>query len=318
MSDTTRDLVPPSLTALMAGRPADESVRDAVDGDTWLRRLPGVLDELLAEQDLAVDGRPRHGQCAVVIPVLRRGAPAALKVSWPHAEAAHEHLALRAWDGSGAVRLLAADPARWALLLERLDPERDLGCEPVLDACETVGRLHALLDRPAIARLGTASAWCGRIRERLTTSPPPVPPRVVDQGLHLATELAADPGVDARLVHGDLHDANVLRVPDPGAARAGTVDGWLAIDPKPVAGELALTVAPLLWNRWDEAARAHNLRNHLRFRVDYACDAAGIDPARARAWTILRELDNAWWAAREPGGHDRITQAVAIIKAMRD
>lgn len=318
MSGATRDLVPASLTALVSGRPADEGVRDPVDGDTWLRQLPGTLDEILAAQDLAVDGRPRHGVCAIVIPVRRQGRPAVLKVSWPHAEAAHEHLALRAWDGTGAVRLLAADPARWALLLERLDPDQELSSEPVLDACETVGRLHALLDRPALPRLDTASAWCGRIRERLTSAPPPVPPRVVDQGVRLAAELAEDAEVDARLVHSDLHDGNVLRVPEEVAPRVGTVDGWLAIDPKPLAGELALTIAPLLWNRWDEAVRAHHLRNHLRFRVDYACDAAGINPARARAWTILRELDNAWWAAREPDGRERITQAVAIIKAMQD
>ena len=44
----------------------------------------------------------------------RAGEAAALKLTWPHAEARHEHLALRLWDGHGAVRLLAADPAAGA------------------------------------------------------------------------------------------------------------------------------------------------------------------------------------------------------------
>ncbi|WP_082177148.1 aminoglycoside phosphotransferase family protein [Arsenicicoccus sp. oral taxon 190] len=306
------DLVPTSLADLVTGRPAEPGPGLGVDGDTWLRRLPVHVAELLDRWDLRPDGAPLHGVCALVLPVARQGEPAMLKVTWPHEEARHEHLALRAWAGRGAVRLLAADPSRWAVLLERLDPDRDLSSLPVLDACETAGALHAALDRPALPMLGTASAWCGRIGARLAQSPPPVPPRFVDQGRRLAADLAADPQVDARLVHADLHYGNALAADRPGA-----VSGWLAIDPKPIAGEPALAVAPLLHNRWDEAVRAYSLRNHLRFRVDYACEPAGVDPARARAWTILRELDDAWWAAREPDGGERVTQAVAIIKAMQ-
>nr|WP_277628317.1 aminoglycoside phosphotransferase family protein [Arsenicicoccus dermatophilus] len=266
---------------------------------------------MLADWRLRVDGPPRHGGCALVLPVSRPGTRGILKVTWPHEEARHEHLALRAWDGRGAVRLLAADPARWAMLLERLDHERDLTTEPVLDACEAIGALHAALDRPALARIGTASAWCGRIAARLQDAPPSLPRRLVNQGRHLARELAADPQVDARLVHADLHYENVLAGQRPGA-----VGGWLAIDPKPLAGEPALTVAPLLWNRWDEATRAHSLRNHLRFRVDYACEPMGVDPERARRWVVLRELDNAWHAARAAAGQERVTQAITIIKSM--
>ena len=47
---------------------------------------------------------------------------------------ATEHLALRAWGGNGAVQLLRADPRRFALLLERLEP-RDLTTIDALDAC---------------------------------------------------------------------------------------------------------------------------------------------------------------------------------------
>ena len=49
-----------------------------------------------------------------------------LKLSSPHEEAEHEAVALQAWRGDGAVRLLRADPRRWALLLERLHADEDL------------------------------------------------------------------------------------------------------------------------------------------------------------------------------------------------
>jgi streptomycin 6-kinase len=53
---------------------------------------------------------------------LPDGAPAALKLIWPHRESEHEADALEAWDGDGAVRLLARDDEGTALLLERCEP----------------------------------------------------------------------------------------------------------------------------------------------------------------------------------------------------
>lgn len=331
------DDVPAGLRGAVAGRRGDEldagsspaasptsSVSGVAgnrpDGDIWLRSVPHLVNECLDTWELTVDGRAAHGECAIVIPVRRiRGGQErlALKVSWPHAEARHEHLALRAWRGVSAVRLVAADPARWALLLERCDPATSLHEMPALDACETIGTMHARLRHPALPQLDTASAWCARIAERLVGSPPPLPPRFVQQGVRLARDLPQDPGIDAALVHADLHDDNVMAT-----RRAGTVGGLVAIDPKPVAGEPALAVAPLLWNRQREMREAYNVRNHLRFRVDYACDPMGVDPPRARAWAILRVLDNARWhaddARHRPGAASPdLIRAVTIIKAMQ-
>jgi streptomycin 6-kinase len=122
------------------------------DGDTWLALLPRLVNEHLGLWELVPDGNPWHGECAVVIPVRRRDEVAALKLTWPHPEARHEHLALRLWDGRGAVRLLAADPTAYALLLERLDGDRDLTSVPILDACEVIGTLFTKLDRPSTLR----------------------------------------------------------------------------------------------------------------------------------------------------------------------
>ena len=72
-----------------------------------------------------------------------------------------------------------------------------------------------------------------------------------------------------------------------------------------------------MWNRWDEATGAYNLRNHLRFRIDYAAEPAGVDPARARAWTLLRVLDHAWHALDHDPWAD-ITKEIAIVKAMQN
>ena len=117
---------------------------------------------------------------------------------------------------------------------------------------------------------------------------------------------STDPDVDAWLLHTDLHYENVLR---------GTRQAWLAIDPKPTAGDRAFEVAPALWNRADELGTGSSVRWNLRRRLEIVCEHADIDEDRAKAWTIVREVDNATDPAE---GSGRASLAVAIIKAMND
>jgi streptomycin 6-kinase len=95
-----------------------------------------------------------------------------------------------------------------------------------------------------------------------------------------------------------------------------------------MAGDPAFEVAPALWNRADELGTGSQVRWSLRRRLEIICEHAGLDEGRARAWTIVREADNAVDAAdsAESAGddasrewaHDRISLAVTIIKAMND
>lgn len=252
------------------------------------------------------DGTSRWGACAVVVPVTGPQGPAMLKVTWPHAEARAEHLALRAWDGRGAVRLLRADPHRFALLLERLDPGSDLAAEPIDEACRALGGLLTQLSVPALARTPTLSAYAARQAADPGPGREVLPRRFVEQARHLAAQLSTDPGVDARLLHTDLHFANVLR---------GQRHRWLAIDPKPMAGDPAFEVAPALWNRVADLGTGSSVRPALRRRLEIVCEHAGIDEQRAKAWTIVRLVD---YARSEPPGSAAASLAVAVVKAMND
>jgi streptomycin 6-kinase len=72
------------------------------DWEDWLDRLPRLARELLDEWQLRVDGTPAYGNCALVVPVTTAdGQRAVLQVQFPHWEAETEHLALRAWAGTG-------------------------------------------------------------------------------------------------------------------------------------------------------------------------------------------------------------------------
>ena len=62
---------------------------------------------------------------------LPDGSDAVLKVQFPHRESEHEAAALAHWQGDGAIRLLAHDVERHALLLERCVPGTTLADEPI-------------------------------------------------------------------------------------------------------------------------------------------------------------------------------------------
>lgn len=294
------DLVPDPVLAYGARGPAWASFVDT---------LPRLIGELLEEWELSVDGPSMHGYCAVVVPVLgaRHRGPAVLKVGFVDDESEHEALALQRWAGRGAVRLLQADPRRGALLLERL-PGPDLAEVWDVEACEIIGGLYADLHRPAPAQLRPLTSYVGRWLDDLAALPrsAPLPRRLVEQSLSAGRDLVADPASVGRLIHGDLHFANVLAVRD---------DRWLAIDPKPVSGDPHYEPAPLLWNRWDEIVASGDLRSAVRRRFHAVVDAAGLDEDRARDWVVVRMLINASW---EIDDADWLTRCVTIAKAVQD
>ena len=76
---------------------------------------------------------------------------------------------------------------------------------------------------------------------------------------------------------------------------------------------------PPLWNRWDEVLAGHDVRGGTCAGASRSSAThAGIDEDRARAWTIVREVQNALWATGTADGAARVTTAVAVIKAMND
>jgi streptomycin 6-kinase len=294
-------------------------------GPAWARfvdRLPRLTQDLLAEWELVADGASTHGSVSLVLPVRTRdGGAAVLKVSFDgDDESEHEALALQTWHGNGTVRLLRADPRRRALLLERLGSQ-DLSDQWDLEACEVVGELYGRLHVPAPPQLRTVTSYVERWTAALGGLPrnAPIPRRLVEQATHLSAALCGDPASTGRMVHGDLHYANVL---------AADREPWLVIDPKPMSGDPHYEPAPMLWNRTDELAGGPGgLREGLRRRFHTLVDTAGLDEDRARDWVVVRMVLNAHWSVEDAqrGGRDLsaeerdwITTCIAIAKAVQD
>ncbi len=106
-------------------------------------------------------------------------------------------------------------------------------------------------------------------------------------------EVAGDPG--DRLLHWDLHYDNVLA----GRADAGRAEEWVALDPKPLAGDPGFELFPALVNLFDA--------DEVVWRFDALTEALGLerDRGRARAWTLGRVLQNTVWAVGEGEGRGK-------------
>ncbi|MFV2196404.1 aminoglycoside phosphotransferase family protein [Nocardiopsis sp. LOL_012] len=283
-------------------------------GPEWVAALPGLVARRCEEWGLRVTGAPMHGQVALAVPVRRAdGSAAVLKVQPVDEETAGEPAALRAWDGGGAVRLLEHDPRSGAMLLEALDPGRSLADADVSEALSVIGALLARLNAvpaPAGMRgLGPLALEGAERAKALAASRTGRDRRLLEALAARAREVAAEPG--GRLLHWDLHYGNVL-APLPGAAGRGR---WLAIDPKPLAGDPGFELLPALRNRWAEAVATGDAGRETRRRFDLLTEAAALDRDRARAWTLVRVMQMCVWELES--GADRLPEVpVAVASAL--
>ncbi|GAA2904227.1 hydroxyurea phosphotransferase [Actinoplanes cyaneus] len=254
----------------------------------WMDALPGLAARCVDAWGLRPDGEVWHGTVALVVPVRRAdGTPAVLKLQPVDRETVGEPVALRAWGGRGAVRLLEHDAESGSMLLERLDAARGLGgVADVRAALRTLSgvlaQLHAVAAPPGLRHLADiASGLLERAPRAIPRLPDPADRELARTCVAALREVLPEPG--DRLLHWDLHYDNVLGAPD-GA-------GWVAIDPKPLVGDPGFELLAALHNRWPET----DVLPHF----DLMTEVLGLDRGRAARWTLARVLQNLVWAAEE-------------------
>ena len=250
--------------------------------EVWRASVDELVAECCERWELRA-GKPYvPGACGHVLKVDRAdGTPAVLKLFRPHREAEQEADALERWDGEGAVRLLARDDARNALLLEPCEPGTFLsGAPDALDVLiELLPRLWVAAD--GFHTLADEVEWW------------------IEQGLDpsvagLARELAASQGEQV-LVHQDLHGGNVL---------AAEREPWLVIDPKPLAAEREFQLAPIV-----RSGELGHTRRQALYRLDRLCADLELDRERARLWTIVQTT--AWSEGASLPSHGAVLEWLA-------
>jgi len=257
---------------------ADASLTHGV----WLERVPELVAECVEEWQLEL-GEPYEAGAAgyAVRAGLTDGTPAVLKLIYPHREAEHEADALELLAGNGAVRLLARDDARSAMLLERCEPGTALaenGGERALDVLvELLPKHWVRAGEPFHTLAEEAAWWIDDLPEQWEQSGRAIERRLVDTAVDALGLLSESQGEQV-LLNQDLHGDNVL---------AAEREPWLVIDPKPLLGEREFAVAPIVRSFELGSSRADVL-----YRLDRLTSELGLDRERARGWTIGQTM--AW------------------------
>ena len=257
---------------------ADASLTHGV----WLERVPDLVAQCVEEWGLQLGEPYEPGAAGYAVRVeLPDGRQAVLKLIYPHRESKHEVDALALWDGHGAVKLLARDDGRSAMLLERCDPGETLAAAGPDVALEVLigllPRLWVVGGEPFHMLEDEASWWIGYLPEQWERSGRAVERRLVDAAVDALSLLSQSQGEQV-LLNQDLHGDNVL---------AAEREPWLVIDPKPLIGEREFGVAPIVRS----FELGHSKREAL-YRLDRLTSELGLDRERARGWTIGQTM--AW------------------------
>jgi len=254
---------------------------EQANAQAWLRRLPTLVGELALKWDLEVGEAYANCGVAYVAPVTQQGVPLVLKVQWPHEECRYEAHALKVWDGNGAVRLIATDTQRSAMLLERCTPGESLAQANLDDA---IGVLIDLLphlwtsgQEPFKPLSQEARGWQATLQALPKINGPGATNGLIEAATRIISELADSQGPQV-LLHQDLHGDNVL---------SSTRSAWLVIDPKPLVGEREFALSPIL-----RSSEFGTTKAGLLYRLDRLTEAFSLDRKRACGWAIAQGI--AW------------------------
>ena len=267
-------------------------------GRAWLAQLPDLVADCARRWSLTVHSPAADLSYNFVVPATRAdGTAVILKIGVINPELLSEIEALKLYDSQGIARLLEADPAHGALLLERLMPGTPL-VEMADDEAATAVAAQVMqqLWRPVppgrpFPTVNQWTAGLARLRAEYDGDTGPFPRRLVEMAESLFAELLASMET-AVLLHGDLHHWNILK-----AER----QPWLAIDPKGIVGEPAYEVGAWLRNPYTTLFDHADLRQLTARRLDVFQERLGFDRERMLAWGLAQAVLSAWWTVEDHG-----------------
>jgi len=281
-------------------------------GERWLAALPASIADVAGQWDLTVGAAFAMSFHWVAAVTRSDGTPAVLKLGpTGPGHLAHEAAALDAFDGRGAVRLLAYDGACGALLLERAEPgsmARYLvpkhDGEATAAAVAVLRRLHRRPPPHCSLPQLEDEAECFAAHQRAYPGDDPVPRRLVERAGRLFDELCATAPTRV-LLHGDLHHDNLL---------SATREPWLAIDPHGVVGDPGYDVGALVYNP-DPDRRDDRLLSLVPARIEQLADGLRTPVERVVSWAFVKAVLSQVWSAEDGGTPSRRTRDVSMLLA---
>jgi streptomycin 6-kinase len=277
----------------------------------WLDALPSLVSSLERDWSIVV-GRVYDDatEAYVAQAALDDGTPAVLKLCVPRDgdHAVNEITVLRLADGGGCARLLRADEARGALLLERLGPSLADLALPIERRHEILCTVARRVWRPAAGcRLPTGAAKGRWLAEHIVATwerlGRPCAARTVEHALDCAERrIAAHDDERAVLVHGDVHQWNTLR--------GG--DSFKLVDPDGLLAEAEYDMGIVMREDPEEL-----LRGDPFDRARWLAGRTGLDPVAIWEWGVVERVSTGLLCTLidlQPSGRQMLTTADQLAR----
>jgi streptomycin 6-kinase len=260
----------------------------------WNLSDPQLLTQTATSQIYTVT----HGTETVILKVL----------SASETEEQTGALALRYFDGRGAVRLLRYDEGAHLLeyaagdeLVTLVERGEDENATRVI--AQVIKQLHSIPQDAPLDGLFVLDRWFGALFAKAAADRQAGIESIYVRSAALTERLLADQR-EVRVLHGDIHHRNIRQ----------SSRGWLAFDPKGVVGERTYDCANTLCN----PVMPKLVHNETRLLTNAAilADALALDLSRVLAFTYAYACLNASWWLRI-GGDDIIQwhlKVAAIIE----
>jgi streptomycin 6-kinase len=212
-------------------------------------------------------------------------------------------LALRYFDGRGAVRLLRYDEGAHLLeyatgdeLVTLVEHGEDQNATRII--AQLIKQLHSVPQDAPRDGLLPLERWFGELFTKAAADRQAGIESIYVRSAALTERLLADQR-EVRVLHGDIHHRNIRQ----------SLRGWLAFDPKGVVGERTYDCANTLCN----PVMPELVHNETRLLTNAAilADMLALDLSRVLAFTYAYACLNASWWVRL-GGEDIVDWALKV------
>jgi streptomycin 6-kinase len=251
-------------------------------------------------------------ECAVLIFGRRAGQPVVLKVIKDCQDEWRAGEILDTFEGRGVVRVY--EFIEGALLLERLNPGRSL-VDLTLNGSDSKATtilahtIRAMSPRTPADSVPTVKDWGAAFDRYADRGSTVIPDRLLSAARRVYWTLCSSQN-RVRLLHGDLHHANVLFDGER---------GWLAIDPTGVVGEIEFEAAAALRNPHDWPMFVES--SVIRSRIGILAGELDLDSSRVVGWAFSQAVLSVIWALEDglpAGWGDKCLALAAAMLPMLD
>jgi len=208
-------------------------------------------------------------------------------------------LALRHFDGCGAVRLLRCDESAQLMeyasgdeLITLVERGQDKDAARII--AQVISQLHGVSQAAPPDGLIRLERWFGELFNKAAADRQAGVESIFVRSAALTQRLLADQR-ELRVLHGDIHHRNIRQ----------SSRGWLAFDPKGVLGERTYDCANSLCNP-PISGIVHN-ETRLLTHAAILADTLEIDLQRVLAFTYAYTCLNASWWLRGSGGEEIVS-----------